>query len=143
MSVVSKTMLAEVLNVKKVTERHIMKIVRVTLNAKIKAARASSRTVLEFDVSQARSDFRDAIRNRTRGDASEQSMKGSDLEATLRGLRSNAAANLDATIEEMRDNANAALTELLDRFDAGEFNTSQVNRVVEKTVEETVEEGAE
>jgi len=135
MSVVSKTTLAEVLNVKKVTERHIMKVVRVALNIKIKNARAASRVALDVDVAQARSAFRDAIRNRTRGDASEQSMKASDLEATLRGLRSKAAANLDATIEEMRDNANAVLVELLDRFDAGEFNTSQVNRVVGETEE--------
>ena len=138
MSSVSKSLLADVLNVKKVTERHILKVVRVRLNNRIKQARQDSRNILDVEVLAARTKFRNAILNRTAGETTEQAMKSSDLEANLRNLRSKAAADLDATLEEIRSNSNDALAELLVRFDSGEFHTSHVNRQVNQT-EDSVE----
>jgi len=135
MSSVSKSLLADVLNVKKVTERHILKVVRVRLNNKIREARQDSRNILDVEIIAARTKFRNAILNRAAGETTEQAMKSSDLEANLRNLRSKAAADLDATLEEIRSNSNDALAELLVRFDSGEFHTSHINRRVEDSVE--------
>ena len=57
MSSVSKSLLADVLNVKKVTERHILKVVRVRLNNKIREARQDSRNILDVEIIAARTKF--------------------------------------------------------------------------------------
>jgi len=131
MSVVTQAILDRVLSVKTVTERSILKTVRVQLNADIKDAKATARENLEIATEAARSNFRNAIRNRKRGEALEQMMTSTDLSAEIATLRLTSAKTLADTLEALRSDADAVVCELLDRYDAGEFNAKTSKLPVE------------